>query len=214
MSSYEETYISETYSAEFPPLGMVSIWFGVILIGITAVAHIFAAFSPQSGDNPIISSLQLGLVALIFGSLLYLLLRARDSVKLASVPLIINVGTLLIVRFVPFGALWQEMRFQWHWASYNEVVQLVENGDIQPDEQGYAALPFRYRNLVRDGAVIRIDKSDGETRIFYYTKHISPNNFSGYYYRSDNNPPQPGDFDGRWRYVAQKRPYWFYCSSY
>ena len=214
MSSYEETYVSESYSPEFPPLGMISIWFGVILIGVTAVAHILASSSSLPGDNPVTTSLQLGLVALIVGSLLYLMLRARDSVKLAAVPLVINIGTLLIVRFVPFGGLWQEMRFQSHWADYNEVVRLVESGVIQADEQGFATLPSRYRALVHDGSAIRIDKSDGITRIFYYTKYQSQQNFSGYFYRSDDNPPQPDDFNGRWRYVVQKRPSWFYCSSY
>ena len=209
MSSYEENY-----AHEFPPLGMVSIWFGVILIGITAVAHFFTASPTQLWANPIMTGLQLALVALIMGSLLYLVLQASCGLKLAAVPLIINVGTLLIVRFVPFDGLWQEMRFQWHWADYNNVVQLVENGSLQPDEQGYALLPHRYRSLVRDGDAVRINTDDDVTRIFFYTKRQSPQSFSGYLYRSDNNPPQPGDFDGRWRYVAQKRPHWFYCSSY
>ncbi len=214
MSSYEETCVSETYSTGFPPLGMISIWFGVILIGITAVAQLIIPAPDQLWHNPVMTSLQLPLAILIGGSFLYLLIAARDDAKLAAVPLIINIGTLLIVRFVPFNGLWQEITFQWRWADYNEVVHLVESGRIQPDEQGYAPLPLRYRTLVKDGSVIRISAADGVTRIFFYDKHTSPQIFSGYYFRSDNNPPQPGDFDGRWRYVAQKRPYWFYCSSY
>ena len=209
MSSYEETY-----TPEFPPLGMISIWFGVILIGITAVSHLFTASPTQLWANPIMTSLQLALIALIIGSLLYLMLQVSCGLKLAAVPLIINVGTLLIVRFVPFNGLWQEMRFQLHQADYEKVVQLVESGAIQPNEQGYARLPHRYRALVHDGDAIRVDKSDDVTRVFYYTKRNSQGNFSGYYYRSDNKPPQPDDFDGRWRYVAQKRPSWFFCSSY
>ena len=209
MSRYEEPYASE-----FPPLGMASIWFGVALIGITAVAHLFTATAAQLWANPFMTSMQLVLVALIVGSLLYLLLRAGDSVKLAAVPLVVNIGTLLIVRFVPFDGLWQEMRFQWHWAEYNKVVQLVESGALQPDEQGYARLPLRYRALVHDGDSVRIEIHEDVTRIFFYTKKQSPQAFSGYFYRSDNNPPQPGDFDGRWRYVVQKRPSWFYCASY
>ena len=38
MSSYDD------YAPEFPPLGLVSIWFGVVLIGITAVSHLVYFF--------------------------------------------------------------------------------------------------------------------------------------------------------------------------
>ncbi len=214
MSSYQETHVSESYSPEFPPLGMISIWFGVILIGITAVAQLIIPSTTQLWANPVMTSLQLALVVLIGGSLLYLLLGGRDGARLAAVPLIINVGTLLIVRFVPFGGLWQEMRFQWHWADYNEVIRLVESGALQPDQDGFAQLPFRYRNLVQEGNAVRIQTHDDVTRIFFYGRRQSDANFSGYFYSSDNTPPQPGDFDGRWRYIVQKRPSWFYCSSY
>ena len=207
MSSYDD------YAPEFPPLGLVSIWFGVVLIGITAVSHLVLDAN-HLGNNPILTSLQLGLVAFIFGSLLYLLLRAGDSLKVAAVPLVINVGTLLIVRFVPFGTLWQELRFQGNMIRYEEVVQLVESGALQPDADGYVPLPFRYRTLSDDGATIRMDTSDGVTRILFYTSRHAAQNFSGYFYSSDNNPPHTGEFNGRWRYVVQKRPYWFYCSSY
>lgn len=207
MSSYDD------YAPEFPPLGLISIWFGVVLIGITAVSHLFLD-AGRLWNNPILASLQLGLVAFIFGSLLYLLLKAGENVKVAAVPLVINVGTLLIVRFVPFGSLWQELRFQGNMFRYEEVVQLVESGALLPDAGGYATLPFRYRTLTNDGDTIRIETGDGVTHIFFYTGRPSLQNFSGYFYSSDNNPPQTGEFNGRWRYVVQKRPYWFYCSSY
>ena len=207
MSSYDN------YAPEFPPLGLVSIWFGVFLIGITAVSHLFLDAS-HLGNNPILSSLQLGLVAFIFGSLLYLMLKAGDNVKVAAVPLIINVGTLLIVRFVPFSSLWQELRFQGNLIRYEEVVQLVESSALSSDADGYAILPLRYRNLTHNDGIIRIGTRDDTTRIFFYTSQNAPQNFSGYFYSSDNNPPQTGEFNGRWRYVVQKRPHWFYCSSY
>ena len=211
MSSYE---FEEYPPPEFPPLGLVSIWFGVFLIGVTAAAHIFLDSPAQLWGHPLVSMLQLALIALIFGSLLYLLLRWSDTVKLAAVPLIINIGTFLIVRYVPFGSLWQEIRFQGNMNRYQEIVYLVESGQLQPDAAGYATLPLRYRSLTRDGDTIRIDVDGDVTRLFFYTRRASPQNFTGYYYRSDNNPPQPGEFDGRWRHMSQVRPYWFYCSSY
>jgi hypothetical protein len=209
MSSYDY----DNYGPEFPPLGMISIWFGVILIGITAVSHLFID-SSHLWNNPVMTSLQLGLIAFIFGSLLYLLLKAGENLKVAAVPLVINIGTLLIVRFVPFGGLWQEFRFQGNMLRYEEVVELVESGALAPDADGYARLPFRYRNLTDDNGTIRIDNSDGVTHIFFYASRHSPQNFSGYFYSADGSPPQTGQFNGRWRYVEEERPYWFYCSSY
>ena len=207
MSSYED------YAPEFPPLGLISIWFGVVLIGITAVANLFLD-AGHLWNNPILASMQLGLVAFIFGSLLYLLLKAGENMKVAAVPLVINIGTLLIVRFVPFGNLWQELHFQGNLLLYEEVAQLVESGALHSDADGYATLPFRYRKLTNDGDTIRIAASDDAIHIFFYTSRYSGQTFSGYFYSSDNNPPQTGEFNGRWRYVVQKRPYWFYCSSY
>jgi hypothetical protein len=134
--------------------------------------------------------------------------------KVAAVPLVINLGTFLIVRFVPFGGLWQEIRFQGNLLRYEEVVELVESRALTPDVDGFAILPHRYRNLIDDGTTIRIETGDDATRIFFYTNRQTDQNFSGYFYSSDNNPPQTGQFNGRWRYVVQKRPYWFFCSSY
>ncbi len=198
---------------EFPSLGLFSVWFGVALVGVTAISRIFTAYTFDLESNPLLDGLYFALIALILASFFYLTMRANGRVKQAAVPLIINLSTLLIVRFVPFGGLWQDLRFEWNQARYQTVVQLVESGAIQPDEQGLARLPPQYRQLSA-GGVIKVDTSNGAAKILFLTAVSSPTNFAGYLYHADNAPPQPGEFDGRWRYVAQQRPFWFFCASH
>ncbi|MFQ5419067.1 MAG: hypothetical protein ACE5EY_01765 [Anaerolineae bacterium] len=198
---------------EFPALGVFSVWFGVVLVGVTAVSRIFAANALDLEENPLFDSLYFALIALILASFLYLTLRVNNRIKQAAVPLIINLSTLLIVRFVPFGGLWQDLRFEWNQARYQAVVDLVESGKIQPNELGEIPLPWQYRRLSA-GGVIQVDTSDEVTKILFLTNSSSPTNFAGYVYHADNLPPKSGEFDGRWRYVAQQRPFWFFCASY
>lgn len=206
--------MQESYPQEFPALGVVSAWFGAGVIGVTAVVHTFSTAPDRSLAAPLVDGMRFILVAFILASLLYLTVRAGDGLATAVLPLFINLSTLIIVSFVPFASLWQEFRLQLHWPEYTQVAQLVENGELQPDVAGFAQLPRRYRHLSAADGAIMIDKQGDVTRIFFFTRRVSSWNFAGYMYRADANPPQSGDFGGRWRQVVQKRPFWFYCVSY
>lgn len=209
-----EVMMRDVYTPEFPTLGIVSAWFGGVLIVITAVSRIWITAPDDSPTTSLIDGMQFILVAFILASLLYMVVRAGDGTGTAVLPLFINISTFIIISFVPFSTLWQEFRFQSHWQNYLQVVQLVENGDLQPDALGFAQLPWQYRYLSADDGTIMIDAHDGVLRIFFFTKRVSPWNFAGYMYRADTNPPQSGEFNGRWQQVVQKRPSWFYCVSY
>lgn len=208
-------YLEEdVVSVEFPTLGILSTWFGVGLIAITAIGHIFVADEDLLWAEPIWASLKFVLVALILASLLYLALRSNHTVKVAALPLLINIGTLIIVHFVPFAALWQEFNFYWYFSSYKEAVNLVETGTLQPTDHGFAILPASLAHLSANNGTVMIDKREAATMAFFFTKRRTGQNFAGYMYRSDNNPPQVGDFGGRWWFVTPKRPHWFFCASF
>ncbi len=209
-----QTLLSDEMSTpDFPSLGLFSTWFGVGLIGLTAVLQ--AGQSSRNGywARPLVEGLQFVLVALILASLFYLPFRADRGVKWAALPLAINVGTLIIVQLVPFPDLWETMRFRWRMGHYEVVVQQVEAGELLPNESGMIALPEMYRYLSADNGRIRVQTEGEATAIFFFNERNAPRNFSGYLYRSDNNPPQQGEFLGRWQYVAQKRPHWYFCIS-
>ena len=190
----------DLYRPDFPSLGLFSTWFGVVLIGVTAVLQTGQS-SQGSWADPLVEGLQFVLLALILASLFYLPFRAGRGVKWAALPLAINVFTLIIVQLVPFADLWEMARFQ------------VEAGELVPGDGGVAYLAEPYRYLSTDNGRIAIQTEADTTAIFFFNERNAPRNFSGYLYRSDNNPPQQGDFQGRWRYVEQIRPHWYFCIS-
>lgn len=205
-------FSDDLYKPDFPSLGLFSTWFGVILIGITAVLHMGKSHHDMWAE-PVVDGLQFLLAALILASLFYLPFRADRGVKWAALPLAINVGTLIIVQLVPFSDLWETLRFRWRISQYEVIVQMIEADELLPGENGSLTLPEAYRYLSADNGRIWVENDGEMTAVFFYTERNAPRNFSGYLYRSDNNPPQQGDFLGRWRYVAQKQAHWYFCIS-
>ena len=203
----------DLYQPDFPSLGLFSTWFGAVLIGLTAVLQAGQSSRGSYWAEPLVDGLQFVLVALILASLFYLPFRAERGVKWAALPLAINIGTLIIVQLVPFADLWEALRFRWRISQYEAVAQMVESGELLPGESGMITLPEPYRYLSVDSGRIWVETSGETTSIFFATERNAPRNFAGYLYRSDNNPPQQGDFMGRWRYVSQKQAHWYFCIS-
>ena len=209
-----QTIVSDDlYKPDFPSLGLFSTWFGVVLIGLTAVLQAGQVNRGGYWAKPLVDGLQFVLLALILASLFYLPFRAEHGVKWAALPLAINIGTLIIVQLVPFADLWETLRFRWRISQYEAVAQMVENGELLPAENGIITLPETYQYLSVDSGRIWAETSGETTSIFFFTERNAPRNFAGYLYRSDNNPPQQGDFMGRWRYVVQKQAHWYFCIS-
>ncbi|MCB8982644.1 MAG: hypothetical protein H6659_02360 [Ardenticatenaceae bacterium] len=203
MAAYE--YEEDRAVQEFPALGVVSLWFGAALVLVTAVAQIM-----HGAKDTAAQSLQIILVAFILASGVYLVFRAgQGSLLSATVPLLINVGTLIIVQGVPFADLWESVRFQSNLTAYEQVIDLVEAGELLPDESGSTALPFGYRRLSANGRIL-IDSSGGVTRVFFYRRQAA-DGLAGYLYRADGAPPQ-AEFGGGWTVVLGKRPFWYYCA--
>jgi hypothetical protein len=203
---------NDVYRPDFPSLGLFSTWFGAILIGLTAILQLGQSRSSIWAE-PVREGLQFLLVALLLASLFYLPIRTDRGVKWAALPLAINLGTLIIVQLVPFADLGEAWRFRSRISQYQDVVQMIESGTLLPGASGVATLPEAYRHLSADNGRIWVETDGTVTAVFFFTKQISPGNFSGYLYRSDNNPPQQGDFLGRWRYVLQQQAHWYFCIS-
>ena len=212
MYAYEP--FDENDRQEVPVLGVVSLWFGAGLVGITAVASIITFQSGGvSGATAVTEMFRFILFALILASGVYLVWRTSSgSLFLAAMPLLINVFTLIIIQFVPFAAVWEEMRFQMNSSRYNRVVEQVESGQLQPDANGNVRLPSSYRGISRGGRIL-VETRGGVTSILFFSTAQSGANVAGYLYRSDGALPRD-EFGGNWRYVVEKRPFWFYCAKY
>jgi len=208
-----ETYIDENQQ-DIPVLGVVSLWFGAVLVGITSVASVVTFQSGGiSGAIAIAETFRIILFALILASIVYLAWQSGSgSLFVAAMPLLINVFTLIIIQFVPFAAVWEEINFQVNSNRLNKVVDMVESGQLQTNPDGSQALPFTYRGLSLGGD-IQVERSNGVTSIFFISSRQSANDVEGFIYRSDGQLPHD-EFGGKWRYVAEKRPLWFYCAKH
>lgn len=195
-------------------LTSISIFLAVVLIAMTALQWVLIDYFTPFCIGPLLLAMWGMVAALILVSIICLPSRIRGSWKQAILPLVINIGTLAIVHFVPFTSIWLELEFRVNWSDYNEVVKLVEDGEIQPNERGLVLLPPEYRHLSKGGGEVIIDTSGGVTRVFFFTFRGVLDNFSGYMYRSDDNPPRREGFWGDWKQIVQKRPHWFFCASY
>ncbi|GJM39964.1 MAG: hypothetical protein DHS20C20_02460 [Ardenticatenaceae bacterium] len=204
--------MEDSYRPDFPSLGLFSTWFGAGLIGLTAVLQLSQSRNQFWADS-LMDGLQFVLVALVLASLIYLTVRTERGVKWAALPLAINLGTLMIVQFVPFADLGDAWRFRWRISQYQAVVQLVESGVLLPEKSGEVALPEAYRHLSVANGRIWVEGDEAGTAVFFVTEQNGLGNFSGYLYRSDNKPPRQGDFFGSWHFVEQQQPNWFFCIS-
>jgi hypothetical protein len=154
------------------------------------------------------------LLVLIVGSVINLAFQIWHRWGLGILPLAINLAVLATLWFVPFTRLWLAREFRMNWEGYNEVIALVETGEIQPSTRyGLATLPQEYCGLSRDCEIL-IDTSDDVTRVFFFTFRGVLDNFSGYMYRSDDRPPDSLDFAGDWHETEEVRPHWYWMSSY
>jgi hypothetical protein len=208
MSSYP--YFPEERQ-EFPVLGVVSAWLGFVAVIATAVSRITTTDQTRVWANPILSVVTVSVIALTLASIIYARYSGLFNLKMAAIPLFINLSTLLIVHLVPFAELWQDLRFQWRWSHYDEVTDLVETGRIQPDATGWAQLPTQYAYLSENGRV-KVSRHNNATHIFFTVHSTKSQHISGYLYASDNQLPTSAEWQAGWQYVVQKRPNWFWCT--
>ena len=194
-------------------LGTVSAVYGVVIIAVTALQWLLAEYVTPFCMGPLMLIMQVALLVLIAVSVASLPLQIRRDWRLGILPLAINLGVLATLWFVPFTRLWLALEFRMNWQGYNEVITLVETGEIQPTGQGLATLPPEYCRVSRDCEIL-IDTSDEVTRVFFFTFRGVLDNFSGYMYRSDSRPPELLDFGGDWHEVKEVKPHWYWMSSY
>ncbi|VAW31222.1 hypothetical protein MNBD_CHLOROFLEXI01-2654 [hydrothermal vent metagenome] len=77
-----QTILSDDlYKPDFPSLGLFSTWFGVLLIGLSAVLQMGPSSQNGYWAQPLVEGLQFLLAALILASLFYLPFRAENGVS-------------------------------------------------------------------------------------------------------------------------------------
>lgn len=138
---------------------------------------------------------------LLIVAVAYFFVRFRRNIKRAAFPLLpflINGAIFLTLWLVSAHAIWSDLKFRQKKDSYKRIVQMVEDGHIQPDNKRLAELPPEFRHLSRGGDIF-IDKGDKVMTVLFHTSFKEKLSwgrgltrlagFSGYMYRSDDTPP-------------------------
>jgi hypothetical protein len=190
---------------------IVSIGSGIFLI-ISLLTGIFVVGS-STGTFGLCTLAPFTIMLWLF-SAVRLAFRFRDGAKRAYLPLLVNTIVICLVALLYWTNGRTEFGFRWRLGRYEEVVRMVERGELTPDGGGFAALPEDYQWL-SDGGEIVILQRENLTSVVFFTQLGFPGEYHAIAYRSDDSVPQNFNddrCDQGWRIQADI-PNWFACIS-
>ncbi len=159
----------------------------------------------------------LGLLLIVGTMGISMVLLLRGNHKSASFFLFVIAlwSVVMIISAVVFSRKLEDKLFEWRAAQYEQVIQLIESGELQTTQGIMAQLPIQYRHLSACGGEIAIDQSDNVTRVLFFTYRGYLSEIGGYIYRSDDLEPQANDFGAilkypGWDTTIRKKPHWYY----
>jgi hypothetical protein len=103
----------------------------------------------------------------------------REGAKSARLPLLVNTTAICLAVLLYWTNSRFELGFRWRLGGYEDVVRLVERGELRPDGGGYATLPEDYQWLSDSGEIVIIHRGD-LTSVVFFTQR----GFPGEYYDS------------------------------
>lgn len=189
---------------------VVSIGSGIFLITSLLTGILRVGFSVGS----------FGLYMFAFTIILWLFstirfaLRFRDGAKSACLPLLVNTTVICLAVLLYWTNSRFEFGFRWRLGRYEDVVRLVERGELRPDDGGYATLPEDYQWLSDGGEIVIIHRGN-LTSVIFFTQLGFPGEYHAIAYRSDDSIPENYNddrCDRGWR-VQSNIPKWFVCVS-
>jgi len=139
-------------------------------------------------------------------------LRFRDGAKSAALPFLVNSIVICLVVLLYWTNSSIEFGFRWRLGKYEDVVRLVERGELRPDDGGYVTLPEDYQWLSDGGEIVILHRGN-LTSVIFFTDVGFPGEYHAIAYRSDDSIPQnyqDDRCDQGWR-VQANIPKWFIC---
>jgi hypothetical protein len=190
---------------------VVSIGSGIALIASQLTGILTVGFS--AGTLGVWILLPLTILLWLFSAVRYVL-GLREGDKSAGSALLVNSAVICLVAFLYWTNSRIEFGFRWRLSGYEDVVRLVEYGELRANDNGYATLPEDYQWL-SDGGEIMIIHHENLTSVIFFTQLGFPGEYYAIAYRSDDSIPEnytDDRCDGGWR-VQANIPKWFVCIS-
>jgi hypothetical protein len=152
----------------------------------------------------------------IVWSVVHICRRKRFRKIKAYIPFIIQMTSLIIVLTVPFTSIMLDLDFRLHLKQREKVVSKVISGDLKPNvshNPSLIHLPSWYGHLSKGGGDIMVERNGNETYVFFFFFRGILDNFSGFMYRSDDTPPQNGDFGGEFIEIERLKKNWYWVAA-
>ena len=167
--------------------------------------------------EPVLKFLIWGLFLLVFFlSFISIFFNLKRYKIKAFLPFLINIVTFLTVFYVPFTNIWLDLDFQTNLAEREQVILLVESGELKPNVSyngSLIALPEEYQNISKGGGDILVERKGNKKMILFFTFRGISDNFSGFVYSPDNQKPSSGDFSGDFKQIKKIKERWFWVAS-
>lgn len=156
------------------------------------------------------------LLVMLVWALIYPFVRFKQLRYWSLLPLTINIGTILIVIFVPFTAITIESDFHAKLNARTEVIEKIRSGELVNNvdyNKTLIYLPFGFPNVSRGGNDILYTDDNGKLMVFFFTYRGIIDNYSGIIYKEDNRPPTADDFNcGEMLDSKKFRDNWFWMA--
>lgn len=188
-------------------LFLISMINGIVLITSLLTGMLTIGFS--AGTFGVCLLVPLTLLLWLFSAV-----RFAFGFKGANVSLFVNSIFLILAVLLQWTNSSIDFGFRWRLNEYKEIVRMVERGEFQPNQGGFATLPANFQWLSDSGEIVILQR-EGFTTVIFFTQLDFPGEYYAIAYRSDDSIPT-NFYDDRcdrgWR-VQDDIPQWFVCIS-
>jgi hypothetical protein len=141
-------------------------------------------------------------IAVLIGSLIYLVIFFKRNFIKAFTPIYLNILTIAIVITVPLAEKWESKVFSSHLKEYETVIAMVKRGELP--NAPYVNLPHQLKHLA---SFLEVHQPSSSTMVVFFVKDGLVGRYGGYCYAATD---QPSDMLYL-RFGRKLSPHWYSC---